>query len=170
MQRFRQIWWWSITVGEDDWLYEFYTSGNNEALKFTRDLINTLIVTTAVTSAAYLIMAIALSPVIGLMTIYMGAYLGIAVNEINKALAAWGGNRFYIALFNHFMYTLVGCAFAIYTVWPDYSMRYIFPDPVSGAMYMLSPISAINAKITADAMHSFGDRYGYDRWVWVGYY
>lgn len=166
-----KIWilWWQITVGEDDTIYEYFTSGNNEALKFKTDLINTIIATGAATSAVYAIMAIALNPVIGLFTIYMGAWTAIAVNEINAAYSSWG-NRFYIALANHYMYTLVGCSFAIYAVWSDYSTHYIWPDPVTGTMYMLSPYSAINAQIQASAIHSFGDTYGYDRWVWVGYY
>lgn len=166
-----KIWvlWWQVTVGEDGWLYEYFTSGYNEALRFKTDLINTLFATAAITAAISLIFSIAFTPIFGLVGIYMGAWVSIAVNEINAAYSSWG-NRFYIAFLNRFMYTLVGCAFAMYAVWSDYSMHLFWPDPLTGGLYMLDPTYAINALIQSNGLHSFGDTYGYDRWVWIGYY
>lgn len=166
-----KIWvlWWQVQVGEDAFLYEFFTATNYEALRFKTNLINTLYANLAITAAVCLVASIAGAPIVGLVAIYMGAYTSIAVNIINAAYSTWG-NRFYIVLMNHFMYTLIGCAFAMWTVWADYSVHYIWPDPLSGGMYMLNPFSAINAQLQSNAMHSIGNRYGFNRWVWIGAY
>lgn len=166
-----KIWvlWWEVQVGEDGWLYEFFVSTNNEALRFKTDMINQMIATGFITGVIVGMVAAAGFPPIALVGIYMGAWISYAINEINAAYSSWG-NQFYIIFYNHYMYTLVGCSFALYTVWNDYSTHYIWPDPLTGASYILNPLSAINAQIQSSALHSIGDRYGYNRWVWVGYY
>lgn len=167
--------WWTVTYGEDDWLYEqFLTNvgGVNEALAFKTAVNANLIGVMAlggilgpVASALVALAVTALFPA-GLIVTVLDAYtVGIMQNTLNAAYDSTHG--LYLAVHNRYLYTQLGSGIVIWAwYWFNSSWAMLYPAP---PLYF-EALSGTDSYFISNAFNSIGNKYGFGQWVWAGVY
>jgi hypothetical protein len=167
-----QFWilWWCITYGEDQWFYTHYTTnanGINEAALFKARIEEWAIGNTA------------LSGILGIIVAYFTSGLGAIVGVVGTYNAAWtkhvidcaydASRGIQICFFNHYLYTQIGSAIALWAWWwSDSSWHRAMP--AYGLEWAYLGVSTFVSWTISNSLHGIGDKYGYDKWIWAGVY
>lgn len=158
------IWvlWWEVKIGEDGYLYYLYKKYG--AVDEAYNLIYKMRQYLYVTSVPIAVICGLLAPYTYGLTVIPGALWAFQVVWIvNELQAAYHNSQYYLQLVihAHLLYTGIGSWVAQYTIWDN------------GSWHMLSiPLIDIGfvTSVFLAAINGFGSRYGWNRWVWLGYY
>ncbi len=167
--------WWTVTYGEDDWLYEqFLTNvgGVNEALAFKTTVNANLIGVGALGAVlgpiASAIVALAVTAIFpaGLIVTALDAYtVAMMSNTLNAAYDSTHG--LYIAVHNRYLYTQIGSGIVIWAwYWFNSSWAMMYPVP---PLYF-EALSGTDSLFISNAFDGIGNKYGFGHWVWAGVY
>ena len=161
-----RVLWWKVKTGELVKLYYKFmknANGINEASRFIYN-VKKLMYSSGLAVA---VLVGALAPfTYGLSAIVGGSFYAWQVSMIaNELDTAYRNSNDYLKTIMrvNWNYAGIGSWFDIHTIWQD-----------DGSWHMLSlpylDLLGINSRILADAFKGLGDKYGYNKWVWIGTY
>lgn len=158
--------WWKVNTGELIKLYYKFmknANGINEASRFIYK-VKQLMYTTGL--GVGILLGVLAPFTYGLTAIVGMPFYAWQVSMIATELdTAYKNSRDYLQIVGrvHWNYAGIGSWFDEHTIWQD-----------DGSWHMLSlpyvDMLGINARILADAFKRLGDKYGWNKWVWIGTY
>ncbi len=167
-----QVLWWTVTYGEDQWLYEYFVTnsgGVNEAAVFKYKMDQLALQQGVLGGLVAGIAAIATAGIclgcgglIGVVTTYMWAHFALVMDTGYD-----GNNGMYIAMQNHYLYTQIGSFTTIWT-WFFFNSSWNRAFPAPGLE--LFALSSSSSSILSVVYHNAANSYGLNRWVWIGTY